>query len=99
MNNNTNKKAYTNTSRKRTQRSFALESDILDTYSVKLNRKQRRIQAHIRHSREVRLGTTGGMKLAKNRRLDNRTFRVCKNKPSPVDNIRTEAKFEVGVHT
>ena len=81
----TTKYSKVNTDRKRNCRTHALEPDILDDHSGhRLNSKQRRLLARVAHAREQRLGTIAsarksGMLVYKNRKLDNRNFRVCEN--------------------
>ena len=66
-----------NTDRKRNNRTHALERVILsDLYERPLTSRQRKNLARVAHARNLRLGTTEGMTLAKNRRLDNRHFKT-----------------------
>ena len=75
-----------NTDRKRNNRTHALERFILaDLYEKPLSSRQRKRLARVAYARNLRLGTTRGMKLAKNRKLDNTHF-------------KTVSKLKLGTH-
>jgi len=59
-----------------TQRKQALDSGYFADCS-RANRKQRKLAKRRANKLYAELGTTSGLKLAKNVKLDNRKFRVC----------------------
>ena len=62
--------------RKRTQRTQAMSTDEICEFS-NLNRKQRKIAKRRAKALYESLGSLKGVKLAKNAKLNNKTFTVC----------------------